>query len=127
MTSFHGDLYFSAAHHHLYSRVQYQSLGISHQADSPTSPPCQHYSPLQNSLNQPACNLTSPPSIPIKTPKRSTGGPTNIDDVKKNQASYRSHKGQFNIHEVDEIDLSVYTFTGEETKRVVRKFDWHVN
>ena len=36
------------------------------------------------------------------------------------------HTKQQNITRVDEVDLSVYHFTDEENKAVVRKFDWHV-
>ena len=31
-----------------------------------------------------------------------------------------------NITKVEEVDLSAYHFTEEESRRVVRKLDWHV-
>lgn len=34
--------------------------------------------------------------------------------------------GLANIHAVDDVDLSAYSYTEEESRAIARKFDWHI-
>ena len=53
----------------------------------------------------------------------------NTDDEVQHKATDAEvdHLKQRDIQEVEEVDLSVYDFTEEESRQVVRKFDWHVS
>jgi transcription elongation GreA/GreB family factor len=38
----------------------------------------------------------------------------------------KAHETQQHVQEVGEVDLSAYDYTEEESRRIVRKLDWHV-
>lgn len=58
---------------------------------------------------------------PTTYDKNLEAGPTDpvLLDVK-------GHTGQENAVAVDDIDLSAYDYTEEESRAITRKFDWHI-
>lgn len=39
----------------------------------------------------------------------------------------KAHDTQQHVQEVGDVDLSAYDYTEEESRRIVRKLDWHVS
>jgi hypothetical protein len=51
-----------------------------------------------------------------------------MTDLEKTaSAPPKAHETQQHVQEVGEVDLSVYDYTEEESRRIVRKLDWHVS
>ena len=74
---------------------------------------------------------TTPPATPPTVPQyENTLRPTSREDDKVTEYGLglkdEEHAHQKGITKVEEVDLSAYHYTEEESKSVVRKFDWHV-
>ena len=51
-----------------------------------------------------------------------------VEDIEtKGDVPMTHPKDNVGIHKVEEVDMTVYDFTEEESRALCRKFDWHVS